>query len=285
MLHLVRGGARKGKKMANENTEYEKLTQDIYQALNSSTEHKTLDVQHNIKLEGKSGCKHQIDVYWEFEMMGEVYKVAIECKNYSNKVSIGKIRDFFGVLSDVGNIKGIFVTKVGYQSGAETFANYYNITLQEIRIPKDMDWINKLTKYIIKEISYSIEVIDMKFNLDESYSNNHKIQEKDSEILIEKINAIFDENNNQITTTEKISKKIPHDRISKNNLIYEEKFNNAYTKTINGDTVKIKSITFIYNTVLNESQTSYDGKENVEAVFIGTKKQNPQFYTKDKKLI
>ena len=117
--------------MTNENTEYEKLAQEIYQAISYAEAVKNINVQHNVKLPGKSGCNHQIDVYWEFEMMGIKHCVAIECKNYSSEVSVGKVRDFFGVLHDVGNTKGIFVTKVGYQSGAEKFANHYGIVLKE----------------------------------------------------------------------------------------------------------------------------------------------------------
>ena len=96
---------------------------------------KNINVQYNIKLLGKSGCNHQIDVYCEFEMMGIKHYVAIECKNYSSKVSVGNVRDFFGVLYDVGNIKGIFVTKIGYRSGTEKFAKYYGVVLKELRVP------------------------------------------------------------------------------------------------------------------------------------------------------
>ena len=65
----------------NVNTEYEKLTQEIYKAINIQEGIQNVDVQHNVKIEGKSGCKHQSDVYWEFMFMGETHKVAIECKN------------------------------------------------------------------------------------------------------------------------------------------------------------------------------------------------------------
>lgn len=48
--------------------------------------------------------------------MGVTHRVAIECKNYSSEVSVGKVRDFFGVLHDISNVNGIFrpklVTKV-----------------------------------------------------------------------------------------------------------------------------------------------------------------------------
>lgn len=115
----------------NQNTEYEKLVQDIYQTLHKS-EFNTIKVEHNKKVAGKSGCHHQIDVYWEFEMVGEIHRVVIECKNYSSEVSIGNIRDFFGVTYDIGNVKGIFITKIGYQSGAKQFADYYNISLKRL---------------------------------------------------------------------------------------------------------------------------------------------------------
>jgi len=45
----------------------------------------------------------------------------------SKLVSIGKIRDFYGVLSDLNNVAGIMETKIGYQKGAKE----YGITLKE----------------------------------------------------------------------------------------------------------------------------------------------------------
>ena len=57
----------------NPNTEYELFTQQIYQQLvNLDVKWKT-KVQHNVKLEGRSGQKHQIDVYWKYE----IYKTLI----------------------------------------------------------------------------------------------------------------------------------------------------------------------------------------------------------------
>jgi hypothetical protein len=98
-------------------------------------------VQHNVKLRGKSGLNHQIDVYWEYEKNGEEHRVAIECKNYSYGVSIGKVRDFYGVISDLDNVKGIMVTTVGYQKGAKQFADHYGISLKELRAPRDGETI------------------------------------------------------------------------------------------------------------------------------------------------
>ena len=121
----------------NTNTEYEKFTRELcerlalYKGLLSST------VQHNVKLKGKSGFEHQVDVLWEYEKDGEVHRVAIECKNYNQKIPIGRVRDFFGVLYDIGNIKGIMACKEGYQDGAKKFADFYGISLKELRAPRD----------------------------------------------------------------------------------------------------------------------------------------------------
>ena len=54
----------------NANIEYEKFTQEIYQELVNADVVKSTKVKHNIKILGKSGQKHQIDVYWEYEIGG-----------------------------------------------------------------------------------------------------------------------------------------------------------------------------------------------------------------------
>ena len=118
----------------NPNIEYEKFTQEIYQELVNADVLKTTEVQHNVKLKGRSGQEHQIDVYWEYEIAGTKHKVAIECKNYNKTVGIAKVRDFYGVLHDLNNVAGIMVTKVGYQKGAKesTYFTWYfvNLTLR-----------------------------------------------------------------------------------------------------------------------------------------------------------
>ncbi len=119
----------------NANIEYEKSTKEIYQELVNADVLKATRVQHNVKLKSKSGQEHQIDVYWEYEIAGVRHRVAIECKNYNRNVEIGKVRDFYGVLSDLNNVAGIMVTKVGYQKGAKEYASTYGITLKELREP------------------------------------------------------------------------------------------------------------------------------------------------------
>ncbi len=125
----------------NPNTEYEKFAQEIYQGLVDADVVKTTNVKHNVKLVGKSGQAHQIDVYWEYEIAGVKHKVAIECKNYNKAVPVGKVRDFYGVLADLNNVAGIMVTKVGYQEGAKDYASHYGISLKELRTPNSEESI------------------------------------------------------------------------------------------------------------------------------------------------
>ena len=119
----------------NANIEYEKFTQEIYQELVNADVVKSTKVKHNIKILGKSGQKHQIDVYWEYEIAGVLHKVAVECKNYNKPIPISKVRDFYGVLSDLDNVSGIMVTKIGYQEGAKKIGSHYGISLKELRTP------------------------------------------------------------------------------------------------------------------------------------------------------
>lgn len=154
----------------NANTEYELFTREVYRQLSAYHHTCFTKVQHNIKLKGRSGCEHQIDVYWEYIKDGITHRVAIECKNYKNSISISKVRDFFGVLNDIGNIQGIMVTKVGYQKGAKLFAKEYDISLKELRSPNEGETIiGEMTFYS------HIEVTSMLFQVDEQWAEEHGI--------------------------------------------------------------------------------------------------------------
>ncbi|MGA7619997.1 restriction endonuclease [Candidatus Binatus sp.] len=130
-------------------TDYELFVQGVYETVLKAEGVENVSVEHNIKLQGKSGCEHQIDVYWEFKLAGQVYRTAIECKAYNKEVDIGRIRDFYGVLADVANLNGIFATLVGYQSGAKQYARHYGIALKELRLPTPDDWAGRIKDIVI----------------------------------------------------------------------------------------------------------------------------------------
>ena len=244
--------------MTNENTEYEKLAQEIYQAISDAEGVKNINVQHNIKLPGKSGCNHQIDVYWEFEMMGIKHCVAIECKNYSSEVSVGKVRDFFGVLHDVGNTKGIFVTKVGYQSGAEKFANHYGIVLKELRFPTAKDWEGRVKNIELTINALFINIKERNFDLDiEWLLANSNFKEGDQISLDGMADElkIVDSSGHVITTLYEFENSLSRDKPEINKRAHQE-FSDGFLVNPSSDQhFKIHGIRYLYD-VVSETQTS-----------------------------
>ena len=151
----------------NANTSFEQFTQHVYQKLVNNDVLKPTTVQHNVKLRGKSGCEHQIDVYWEYEIAGNLHRVAIECKNYDSLVPVGKVRDFYGVLSDLNNVNGIMVSKKGFQKGAKEYAAKYGISLKELRKPAWDDYFGAI------HLTTQIDIRHTLFLFDEGWVTEH----------------------------------------------------------------------------------------------------------------
>lgn len=84
-------------------------------------------VGNSVTMVGKSGARHEVDVYYEFGRAGVRHRVAIECKDWATPVSKGQVQEFESKLRDIGNITGLMVSRCGYQSGAETFAQHHDI--------------------------------------------------------------------------------------------------------------------------------------------------------------
>ena len=60
---------------------YERLVQHIYRQITNCSGIHTIDVQHDIVLQGKT-TSHQIDVYWEFALGGISYRTIIQAKDW-----------------------------------------------------------------------------------------------------------------------------------------------------------------------------------------------------------
>lgn len=125
--------------MAKKNTgkEYELLTQKIYQAIvdgdYQDANVRNIQVRQNVVLPGKCGGTNQIDVYWEFEQAGFKYKVIVEVKDWSKPVEQSELHAFKGKIDDIsGTVKGIFVSRSGFQNGAKIYAEANNIELVQI---------------------------------------------------------------------------------------------------------------------------------------------------------
>jgi hypothetical protein len=125
--------------MSKETADYEKLTQAIYQAMLDAEGVKNIKVEHDVKVIGKSGVVHQIDVYWKFRLANNEHSVAVECKKYRSLVKLSDIRSFYSVVDDIGPCNGVMVTQVGYQRGVVKFAKHNNIKLKLLKSSADED--------------------------------------------------------------------------------------------------------------------------------------------------
>lgn len=113
---------------------YERIVEQlISQQLQGLPKEMSVSVRRDVQIKGISGFEHQIDVVFEYTVLGTHFLCLVECKHYSKKVSVDDILTFKGRLDDIRAPKGIFVTTVGYQKGAETVAQKNRIALVLVR--------------------------------------------------------------------------------------------------------------------------------------------------------
>lgn len=251
----------------NPNIEYERFTQDVYQLLAHSTGVKVCSVKHNKQLDGISGQKHQIDVYWEYEKDGKTHRVAIECKNYSRRISLEKVCAFKGVIDDLDGVEGIMVTKVGYQKGAKVYAHKHGIALKELREPN-------YGETIIGEFEDHIhtETLRTLYKIDEEWATKYNpdalfIREATTRIYWEKAElwktathlplAVKDEKirdikGNIITSLDKLRNQIPNHHTEDCSYVF--KYDDAYLETKYYGLVKILEVKFIY--IIKDQRTT-----------------------------
>ena len=263
----------------NPNTEYERFTQEIYQQLVNLDVVRTTKVQHNVKLEGRSSQKHQIDVYWEYEIAGNKHRVAIECKNYNTLVPIGKVRDFKGVLDDLNGVNGIMVTKVGYQEGAKKYAQEYGISLKELRTPKYGETIiGEIENHIHYEIRYTLFQIDEAWagengfdieryrkRLSLIYTSRTELWNSSPFIYIERKDDILrDEKGREVASLKELEKKIPDHPTDEFPFVF--KFEDAYLESSYFGPVKVCAVKYDYDIHDQQQTLALDAGDLVKAI-------------------
>ncbi len=263
----------------NPNTEYERFTQQVYQQLLNCRHPNIANVQHNIKLEGRSGCKHQIDVYWEYEKNGVKHRVAIECKNYSKHVPKEKVCAFNGVLIDLDGVEGIMVSKKGFQSGAKLYAKECDISLQELREPEVGETFigNKMlnihsekrsTLFAVDEQwakEHNIDIPEYKRRIDMfSLTNEHQWSDATHIPLELADRVIRDAEGNEITTLDLLEQQIPD--YPTDDFPYVFPFDDAYVKTAYWGLVKILEIKYTYETEDQQRNITIDAGDFVKAI-------------------
>lgn len=147
--------------MANTGKEYELFVASLQQAILNAeniTTQKNVKVDVNKKIVDNCGIERQFDIYWEYDLGGFTYKTVIECKDYNSAISVEKIDALIGKIRDIPDLKAVFATKQGYQSGAKTKAEQNKIDLLIVREQNDSDWTAPDGTPLIKKVCINIHV-------------------------------------------------------------------------------------------------------------------------------
>ncbi|WP_045609246.1 restriction endonuclease [Vibrio vulnificus] len=75
---------------------------------------------------------HVIDISYNLKIAGVNYLNVVECKLWSRKVGKREMQAFHSTIKDIGANKGIFVTSIGFQSGAIEIAKKNGIALVKV---------------------------------------------------------------------------------------------------------------------------------------------------------
>ncbi len=274
----------------NSSVEYERLTQEIYQQLVNLDVVRSTAVKQNVKLEGRSGHKHQIDVYWEYEIAGNKHKVAIECKNYNSLVPIGKVRDFKGVLDDLNGVNGIMVTKVGYQEGAKKYAQEYGIALKELRQPRyEETIIGEFESSIHYEIRYTLFYIDADwieknhFDVDGykkwlsfTYPSRREFWTSFPYIHIDRRDDILrDIEGREVKSLKELEKRLPNHYTDAFPFVF--KFKDAYLNSSLFGLIKVNAVKYDYNIQDQHKTIALDAGELVKAILKDAQSDKTDF--------
>lgn len=262
----------------NLNTEFERFTQRIYQKLVNNDVLRPTTVQHNVKITGRSGCEHQIDVYWEYEIAGNMHRVAIECKNYDSLVPVGKVRDFQGVLADLNNVIGIMVSRKGYQEGAKKYAAEYGISLKKLRSPGANEILGTITTVAQADIRHTL------FFIDEGWiSENHFDIERLRNFCITfqndkadywreathfpveiKNNIIRDTEGMVVSSLDDLEKQLPEKPEPGTSVVFP--FDDGWIESRYWGQVRIREVKFEYESVIQETSLNLAADDFVEGI-------------------
>lgn len=138
---------------------------------------KGYDARHNVKLVGRSGVEHQIDVFAEYKAPLHISKIVIECKSYDKPIDKDIVMKLIHEVQDLGVDRGILVTTSYFTPDAVSTAEGYNIDLW------DSAKLNELLKEVkIKEIAVSSNIFHIKPAIS---------IEKAREIIIDRLTGFF----------------------------------------------------------------------------------------------
>jgi Restriction endonuclease len=254
----------------SENSEgYEKLAKKIYEDILALEGVENINVQHDVKVKGKSGVDHQIDVFWEYRYAEITHKVLIECKHYGHSVGLIHVRNMHGLLTDIPNSSGILVTTLGFQSGAQEYANFYEISLKIIRKPEGTDWDGCIQIVNIEMQISQNRYTDFKLEFDGTNEATKAIIDSDNSVMSIKSTDIIIRDSGHYSCPLNIwlDRNIPVD-LEKLNIDLEKAIEpkESYLLISGGRELKIKKIQASYKSYEFTNSFEIDAMKLVEAV-------------------
>lgn len=92
---------------------------------------KLLEIIHDKSI-NTSNQNYQIDIYFEFEYQGFLYKTLVECKRHNSRIKRDAVQLLSAKLQETGCQKGILVSASDFQKGAIELAKQKGISLVRI---------------------------------------------------------------------------------------------------------------------------------------------------------
>ena len=253
----------------SEAIDFEQIIAKLYQAILRSEGFGTVKAEHNITIKGRSGATSQFDIYWEYQVAGVLNKVAIECKNYAHTVSVDDVRDFAYKLHDVGNVRGIMVTRVGYQDGAKKIAKNEGIYLKKFQFPDELDWTGRIRTIILSMHVLTLDNVQHEFIFDEDWVKEHFPGQKSftskRPVSTEEI-SFFKENGENLGTLHEMDNKLPRGEHGTTGLTYYHSFSEpTFIRAPELPGLKINGIKYRYDVV----ESSEEHSISVDDVLLG----------------
>src|SRR5215470_19039433 len=112
--------------MPNRGDLFESYIQFIYQTL-LSAQGKNISVSRRATVYDSHGNSYNIDVFYEFDVVGVHHRVAIECKDTSRPVERDDAIAFAGKIHDLPSTIGIFIARSGFQPSAKKYLQEHGI--------------------------------------------------------------------------------------------------------------------------------------------------------------
>lgn len=131
--------------------EYESMVLWVYKSL--CRDERLSSVEHDVRVAGPDG-ERQIDVLVRHVHAGIEYITAIECRDYSGKLSVKHVDEFASKIIDIKASKGVIVSRKGFSKTAIQKARRIGISLCSI------DSADTTLKDMVVEIPIIVKVIE-----------------------------------------------------------------------------------------------------------------------------